>query len=299
MLWDTVSLAAQAKSIEIVTDLDENVSLVRGDSTRLQQAVWNLLSNAVKFTQNGGKVNVCLSAVSKEVRQPNYSDGIQSVAYAQIQVKDSGKGIDAKFLPYVFDYFRQAQSTKSRAEGGLGLGLAIVRRLIELHGGEVTAISPGLDKGATFTILLPILSTPNKSASTVNSIQHSDNLEGIEVLIVDDDDSSRELLVLILENKGAKTLATRSATEALAVIEQFEPDILVSDIGMPGMDGYELIEKVKQLSLTRSPMAIALSAYASESDRQKSLAAGFDVHINKPLDVNNFVQIVAQIANSA
>ena len=276
---DTVDLAAQAKSIQIVTHLDRNVGLVKGDPTRLQQVVWNLLSNAVKFTPNGGKVDVVLSSVN------------ESSSSAQIQIKDSGKGIASEFLPYVFDYFRQAESTKSRSEGGLGLGLAIVSRLVELHGGKVTASSPGLNMGATFTISLPILNNPEET-SAKKSPQASKNLLGRKVLIVDDDDDSRSLIQVVLETEGAEIVATKSATEALSLIEQFQPDILISDIGMPQINGYELIERIRQLPSDRggNVKAIAISGYASEQDRQKSLAVGFDCHLNKPISIEALMQ---------
>ena len=280
---DTVKLAAQAKSIQINTNLDENVDLVRGDSTRLQQVIWNLLTNAIKFTPNGGRVDIELTSVDGRVR---------------VQIKDTGKGIEPEFLPYVFDYFRQAENAKTRANGGLGLGLAIVCHLVELHGGTVSVTSPGLGLGATFSVYLPLLhANQDDLASTSNLPQTGTNLKGVKALIVDDDDSSRDLLIFILENEGVKTKGAASATEALDVIEQFQPDILVSDIGMPGMDGYELIQKIKQLPTIKKEnfTAIAFSAYASDSEQQKSLAAGFDRHINKPLDVNNFLQVIKKI----
>ena len=201
----TVSLAAQAKSIQIQTSL-EKTGLVEGDATRLQQIVWNLLSNAVKFTPNGGTVEVKLSFKQDK-----------PVSYAQIQVADSGKGITAEFLPCVFDYFRQAESTKSRSESGLGLGLAIVRRLVELHGEDITASSPGLGKGATFTVFLPIVACPLKTA-TQQSDERDNKLGDRKVLVVDDDDDSRNLICYVLKTKGAEVKAVRSAVEALSII---------------------------------------------------------------------------------
>lgn len=293
---ETISLAAQAKSIQINTDLDPEVALVQGDPTRLQQVIWNLLSNAVKFTPIGGRVEVRLASVDTAVQQENNPETKLSFPYAQIQISDTGKGIAPEFLPYVFDYFRQAESTKSRTEGGLGLGLAIVRRLVELHGGEVTVSSSGLGSGATFTITLPILDRQNQTAAE-NRDRHSANFDGVKILVVDDNDSSRELLVLILETEGAETKSVASATEALRVIEQFSPQILVSDIGMADMDGYELIQRIKALPSMANISAIAISGYASEPDRQKSLAAGFDLHLNKPIDVDAFIQTVTQLVN--
>ena len=293
---DTVELAAKAKSISIKTNLNENIGLVRGDSTRLQQVVWNLLTNAVKFSHNGGQIEIKLTSVDTPI-QPNNLQINLSSPYAQIQVIDWGKGIDSKFLPYVFDYFRQEKSTKNRSEGGLGLGLAIVRRLVELHGGEVTATSLGVGKGATFTISLPILHESTES-SLNKPHQHSRSLHNLKIQIVEDDEHSRDMLVLILEQEAAKVKVTTSAIEALSVIEEFQPDVLISDIGMPDMDGYEFIQKVRKLtSAVKNVKAIALSGYAADGDRQDSLVAGFDSHISKPLDIYGLVDAVIKLLN--
>ena len=221
---DTIRLAAQAKSIEIETDLEENIGSVRGDSRRLQQIVSNLLSNAIKFTPSGGKVHISLASVNREIQQSNYTEIANPlVPHARLQIKDTGKGIAPEFLPHVFDYFRQAEGGKSRAEGGLGLGLAIVHRLVELHAGEVKATSPGLGKGATFTVFLPLLGTTKESSAPENSlVPRFKNLAKFKILIVDDDDASRELLDFLLQDEGARVLATRSANQALAAIEQFQ-----------------------------------------------------------------------------
>lgn len=297
---DTVNLAAQAKSIQIESQLDQDIGLIQGDSTRLQQVVWNLVTNAVKFTPDGGKIEIRLTSVNLPKADQNpeaNTEGNLSFPYAQIQIIDSGRGIDPEFLPYVFDYFRQAESTKSRSKGGLGLGLAIVRRLVELHGGEVTAASEGLGQGATFTISLPILNSTDVK-DLRRSPNYSASLEGIKILIVDDDKNSRDLLSLVLEQESAEIEISTSAKEALETIEQFQPHILISDLGMPDMDGYELIKRVKELTLPQDFRAIAFSAYASERDSQNSLAAGFDLHINKPLDVNQLVKTIAQLVNA-
>ena len=295
---DTVRLAAQAKSIEIETDLEENIGSVRGDSRRLQQIVVNLLSNAIKFTPSGGKVTITLASVNREIQQSNYTEIANPVVpHARLQIKDTGKGIAPEFLPHVFDYFRQAEGGRSRTEGGLGLGLAIVHRLVELHAGEVQATSPGLGKGATFTIFLPLLGTTKESAPIQSVAPRFKNLAEIKILIVDDDDASRELLDFLLQDEGARVLATRSANRALAAIEQFQPDILISDIGMPTMNGYDLMKKVKEMPLFKEVRAIAISGYASDQDHQKSLASGFDLHIDKPLDVNNLIKIITQLVD--
>ena len=295
---DTVRFTAQAKSIEIETDLEENLGSVRGDSRRLQQIVGNLLSNAIKFTPSGGKVTISLTSVNRQIQQSNHLEIVnQPVPHVRLQVKDTGKGITPEFLPNVFDYFRQAESAKDRAEGGLGLGLAIVRRLVELHAGEVGATSPGLGKGATFTVFLPLQDTTKKLTSK-KSFSRFNNLAEVKILIVDDDDASRDLLDFLLQDEGAEVLATKSAPQALAVFEQFQPDILISDIGMPSMSGYDLIKEIKEIPVTKGIKAIAVSGYVGDSDRQQSLAAGFDLHLNKPLDVNNLIEVVAQLVNS-
>ena len=295
---DTIRLAAQAKSIEIETDLEENIGSIRGDSRRLQQIVGNLLSNAIKFTPSGGKVTISLISVNREIQQSHLEVANQPVPHARLQVKDTGKGITPEFLPHVFDYFRQAESSKSRTEGGLGLGLAIVRRLVELHAGEIKATSPGLGKGATFTVFLPLLDKPKELAPIQSNAPRFKNLTEIKILIVDDDDASRDLLDFLLQDEGAKVLATKSAVQALAAIEQFQPNLLISDIGMPTMNGYDLMKKVREIPTIKEIKAIAVSGYASDPDRQKSLAAGFDLHLNKPLDVNNLIQIVTQLVSN-
>ena len=291
---DTVELAAKAKSISIETNLNENIGLVRGDSTRLQQVIWNLLTNAVKFSHNGGKIEINLTLVDTPIQQNNSQTKLSS-PYAHIQIIDWGKGIEPQFLPYVFDYFRQEKSTKSRSEGGLGLGLAIVRRLVELHGGEVNAASSGVNEGATFTMSLPILRESIES-SFDKPYQDAKSLHNIRIQIVEDDEHSRDMLVLVLEQEAAKVKVTTSAIEALSVIEEFQPDILISDIGMPDIDGYEFIQKVRKLpSAAKNVKAIALSGYASDGDRQDSLAAGFDSHISKPLDIYSLIDAVIKL----
>ena len=294
---DTVELAAKAKSIQIETNLDENIGLVQGDSTRLQQVIWNLLTNAVKFSPKGGRVEIKLTSFNTPIQQNNLQTKL-SFPSAQIQVIDQGQGIKPEFLPYVFDYFRQEKSTKSRKEGGLGLGLAIVRRLVELHGGEVAATSQGKGKGATFTITLPILNQsaqPNSISKTSASLG---NLVNIKIQVVEDDDSSRDLLALLLKQESAQVKTSTSAIEALSTIEEFQPDILISDIGMPDMDGYEFIQQVRALpSAIKNVKAIALSGYAYEQDNHNSLTAGFNRHINKPLDIFTLIKIVTQLAN--
>ncbi len=304
--------AAEAKMIKIQFFFDSSAGPVWGDANRLQQVVWNLLSNAIKFTPSGGQVEVRLSVVSRQ--SPRTTDNGQQTTdkYAQIQVTDTGKGISPNFLPYVFERFRQENSSSTRSYGGLGLGLAIVRYLVELHGGTVRAFSQGEGLGATFTVQLPLfvgsrelgvgskdtanhspLPTPHSSLPTPHS-----PLNGLQVLIVDDEADARDLLVTILEQSGAQVTAAASAGEALDLLSHSKADVLVSDIAMPGVDGYALIRQVRALEAERGEYipAVALTAYARESDRISALEAGFQVHLAKPFDPDELINIVAKLA---
>jgi PAS domain S-box-containing protein len=289
---ETVRPAAQAKEISLQSVLDPAANPVAGDFDRLQQVVWNLLSNAIKFTPKQGRVMVRLERVNSHV---------------EITVTDSGKGINPEFVPYVFERFRQADSSSTRVYSGLGLGLAIVRQLLELHGGTVRAYSEGEGKGATFTIKLPLMPVHVKPYlgehvhPTVDLGVPFDNpptLNGVRVLIVDDEVDSRELLVAALEECEAQVFAVASASEALKAVSQFQPDVLVSDIGMPLEDGYSLICKVRQLSAEQGGEipAIALTAYARAEDRMKAIASGFQMHIPKPVEPAELVTVVASLA---
>ena len=276
---ETVQLAAQAKSIQIQTHLAPDVDLVQGDPTRLQQIIWNLLSNAIKFTPAGGCVEVRLAAIGTD---------------AQIQISDTGQGIAPQFLPYVFDYFRQADSATTRAFGGLGLGLAIVRQLVELHGGSVKADSPGEGQGATFTVTLPL--SAHREEPDAKEPTKQPNLKGDRILVVDDEADTRDLLVFVLEPVGMVVKTAASGAEALEAITSFQPQLLISDIGMPGMDGYELIRAVRALPPEQGRIpALSLSAFSADSDKQRSLEAGFNDHLTKPTDLERLVLIVAQI----
>ncbi|MEH2004227.1 hybrid sensor histidine kinase/response regulator [Nostoc sp.] len=268
---DTVSLAAQAKSVQLKTKFERNVGQVLGDPSRLQQVVWNLLSNALKFTPSGGQVEIALESVGTQ---------------AQIQVSDTGKGINPEFLPHVFDYFRQADNTTTRTFGGLGLGLAIVRQIVELHGGTVHAESEGDEKGATFTVLLPIRSVEPQISEDKVLPDSSPNLQGVNVLVVDDEVDTRDLIVFILEEYGASVRAFASASQALEAFALEKPDILLSDIGMPEMDGYMLIQQIRSLPPEQGGdiRAIALTAYAGETNQQQILEAGFQKHLTKPIE---------------
>ena len=285
---ETVQLAAQAKSIQIQTIFDPTWGQVMGDPSRLGQVVWNLLSNAVKFTPAGGRVEIRLIEVENQ---------------AQIQVSDTGKGISPEFLPYVFDYFRQADSTTTRAFGGLGLGLAIVRKVIEMHGGKVQAESLGEGLGSTFTVELPLLvrseQVTRQENESLDCEPESSLLSNTQVLVVDDEPDIRDLITFILQDYGVQVTAVSSAPEALEALSELVPDVLISDIGMPKTDGYMLMREVR----SRSPQqggnvpAIALTAYAGEMNQQQALAAGFQMHISKPVDPDVLLKAIVDLIN--
>ncbi|MGL5807660.1 MAG: ATP-binding response regulator, partial [Xenococcaceae cyanobacterium] len=254
---------------------------IRGDATRLQQIVWNLLSNAIKFTNNGGSVTVCLQQVGKKV---------------ELIVSNTGKGINSQFLPHVFEYFYQEDSSTTRQFGGLGLGLAIVKQLVELHGGEIRVESPGEGMGATFTVSLPVAEVKQPNNSESDRTETTLNLNGIKILVVDDEADSLELITFILNIYGANVTAATSAKEVLVLLDRIEPDLLISDIGMPEMDGLALMRQIRTLPPERGGEinAIALTAYASESDRQQALAAGYQQHLAKPINLDELVAVVAR-----
>ena len=294
---NTVRPAADAKNITIVTSFDAEAGPVLGDANRLQQVVWNLLSNAVKFTPKNGRIEVGLQRVNSQ---------------AEISVGDSGEGISSEFLPYVFDRFRQGDGKTTRLHSGLGLGLAIVRHLVELHGGTVNAHSDGPGRGATFKLRLPVLSINSVPGSKTAardltkargtdglSIECPPRLEGVRVLVVDDDSDTRQMLKAVLSECQAHVIIAASAAEAIEEIERRKPDVLVSDLGMPEQDGYELIKKVREMEsadhTARIP-ALALTAYAKAEDRVRALASGYQVHLSKPVEPAEFVLVVANLA---
>nr|WP_051470032.1 PAS domain S-box protein [Fischerella sp. PCC 9605] len=311
---ETVQLAAQAKSIQIQTVFDPNIGPVLGDSARLQQVIWNLLTNAVKFTESGGRVEVRLEVVMEQgaMGKGQGARGIGKIStsipnpqspianYAQITVSDTGKGIHPEFLPHVFEYFRQEDGATTRKFGGLGLGLAIVRHLVELHGGTVRADSPGEGQGATFTVCLPLLKDDKSTKDEDKSFLPTPDglpLTGVRVLVVDDEADTRELIAFILEEAGGSVIRAVSALEALQAIAQTKPDVLVSDIGMPDMDGYMLMRQIRAMSPEQNSqiLAIALTAYAGEMNYQQALAAGFQHHIAKPVDPDRLVQAITSL----
>ncbi|HEY9795910.1 MAG TPA: PAS domain S-box protein [Leptolyngbyaceae cyanobacterium] len=283
---ETVRLAAEAKSIQIYTRLESEVGVVSGDASRLQQVVWNLLSNAIKFTPQGGRVDIRLERIGSQ---------------AQITVRDTGKGIPTHFLPYVFDYFRQADATTTRKFGGLGLGLAIVRHLVELHGGAVQADSPGEGQGATFTVTLPLIACQPQTEQDSEQSELSFDLHGVEILVVDDDTDAREFVTFLLQQYGARVRAVSSARQALTALTQCVPDVLLSDIGMPDIDGYMLMQQVRTLPAEQGGQipAIALTAYAGEINYQQAIAAGFQSHVSKPVEPAELVAVVISLAKGS
>ncbi|HEY9858910.1 MAG TPA: PAS domain-containing protein [Candidatus Obscuribacterales bacterium] len=316
---ETMRLAAETKNIQIKTDLSASLPPVLGDVGRLQQIVLNLLSNAIKFTPDGGQVEVRLQQVEGRSQESGaesqkITNGLSlapTCSYAQITVTDTGKGITPDFLPYVFESFRQEDGRTTRKFGGLGLGLAIVRQLTELHGGTVRAQSLGEGAGATFTIRLPLMKTQSLGFGDANSTDMASNetllLQGIRVLVVDDEPDMRELIVTILEQAGAIAQMAASASEALAVLDQFQPMLLVSDIGMPETDGYELMRQIRNRASISSeqtpgfpqtvPKAIALTAYAMEQDQQQAFAAGFQRHLAKPIEPEVLIKAIVALMN--
>lgn len=306
---ETVRLAAQAKSIQINLSLDPTTGKVLGDSGRLQQIVWNLVSNAVKFTPEEGLIEVKLQQVDEDRSNgKNSSSSCLFIhSYAQIIVTDTGKGISPQFLPHVFEYFRQADSTTTRMFGGLGLGLAIVRHLVELHGGTVRADSPGEGQGATFTVQLPLLDNKQLAqggsepldSSPLSMIDYP--LAQVRVLLVDDEEDARDVVAFILQQAGASVITAKSAMEALETFSSSRVDVIISDIGMPKINGYMLIQQIRTIPPERGGQvpAIALTAYVGESDQQQAIAAGFQRHIPKPVEPQELVKAIVNLKKNS
>ncbi len=298
---DAVKPAAEARGVAIETQFDPGADHTSGDATRLQQVVWNLLSNAVKFTPSGGKVSVTLGRERSNLR---------------IQVADTGQGISADLIPYVFDRFRQADSSTRRKFGGLGLGLAIVKHIVEAHGGSVHAESPGEAKGSTLTVLLPIRALrvaedlqPGLPATDTAYSRREElearaaaeyklvRLDGMRVLVVDDEPDALNLLARVLEEAGATVMAASSASHALELLSKMRPEVLVSDLGMPDEDGFDLIRQVRSRGLhPRDLPAVALTAFVSKEDQRAALLAGFQVHVSKPIDPHDLTAVIASLA---
>jgi signal transduction histidine kinase/ActR/RegA family two-component response regulator len=288
---DSAGPAAGAKDIQLAVALGPLTRPVLGDADRLQQVIWNLLSNAIKFTPSGGRVEIRLR---------------ESPPHAVIEVADTGVGIRADFLPYVFDRFRQAESSHTRAHGGLGLGLSIVRNLMELHGGVVEVESLGEGRGATFSVKVPLAAElaqplPERRAGASHVWSSPDLLKDVRILVVEDEEDTRDLVVTALAQCGAEVEAAGSVPEALAAFDRARPDVLVSDIGFPVEDGYSLIRKVRARETGHGGQvpAAALTAYARAEDRREALEAGFDTHLAKPVDPAELIATVARLASLA
>jgi PAS domain S-box-containing protein len=289
---EVVRPAADAKSIRIETILDPSSGPVAGDPDRMQQIFWNLLSNAVKFTPKDGRIQVRLQLVNSHV---------------EVVVSDTGKGVDPNLLPYIFERFRQGDGSTTREHGGLGLGLAIVRHLVELHGGVVNAYSEGQGRGTEFILQLPIMVSARTSQSGEQRVHPSVDgklsggvpaLAGLRVLVVDDERDAREIISVILGEAGAEIATASGSREALDLVEQWKPDVLISDIGMPGESGYDLIRMVRALPADHGGQtpAIALTAYARTQDRLKILSTGFQMHVPKPIEPIELATVVASLA---
>jgi signal transduction histidine kinase/ActR/RegA family two-component response regulator len=288
---DAIRPTAETKGIEVKSNIDSGTSVVWGDPARLQQVMWNLLTNAVKFNSKGGSVEVRLQRVKSHV---------------QIVVSDTGQGISQEFLPFVFERFRQADGTITRAHGGLGLGLAIVRHLVELHGGTIYAESEGTGLGAAFTVDIPVravqdVGKPEQLHAAIEeaaAIEYSHKLENVRVLVVDDEAEARLVLTTIIERCGAEVMAVASTAEALEAFDSFKPEVLMSDIGIPGEDGYTLIRKVRALNPEQGGKipAVALTAYAGEEDRMRALLAGYQSHVAKPVNPAELIAVLTGLA---
>jgi PAS domain S-box-containing protein len=290
---DAVRPAAEAKGVRVQKVIDTGLISIPGDPVRLQQVIWNLLSNAIKFTPRGGRVQIRSERVN---------------SHLEIVVSDTGQGISPDFLPHVFDRFRQADQKASRQHGGMGLGLAIVRHLVELHGGNVSATSEGEGQGATFTVRLPIspIYQVDPSGARVHPAARdllppndtTERLDGLRILIVDDEPDTRDLLRQGLEYCGANVRLAGSAAEAVDAIVAEVPDIMISDIGMPGIDGYDLIRQIRELPADAGGKvaAVALTAYTRVEDRLQALRAGYDMHVPKPVELAELVAVAASVA---
>src|SRR5215213_1418130 len=282
---NVVQPAADAKGITLDYYAEPGLGAISADSARVHQIIWNLLSNAVKFTPHGGEISVFVDQDEKDAR---------------VTVKDSGQGIDLEFLPRVFDRFRQADSSTTRSFGGLGLGLAIVRHLVELHGGTVSAQSDGAGKGANFTVTFPLMADRTEPVTHAPEISFSDtySLDGLKVLLVDDEPEARQIISTVITRTGAEVRACQSAHEALAKLSEWKPDVILSDIAMPEEDGYSFIRQVRSLPPDKGgdTPAAALTAYARDVDRRQALAAGYQMHIAKPISASQLIIMITRLA---
>jgi CheY-like chemotaxis protein len=289
---DSVQLALDCKDLHLAVTLDPSARHTIGDANRLQQVVWNLLANAIKFTPSGGRI---------EVRVERAGDNLQ------MQVSDTGQGISSEFLPFIFDRFRQADGTTTRQHGGLGLGLAIVRHVVELHGGTITAQSEGAGKGATFIIKLPLAPSvvprvtkqgPQIMRAPLSDVAPLPSLDNVKVLLVDDDPDTLQILSVMLSESRAGVQRATSVAEALEVFEWYQPDVLVSDLAMPDEDGYSLIAKIKERETNsgKETPVIALTSYVRVEDRAQALSAGFSLFVPKPVQPEELINAIASLA---
>jgi len=285
---DVNTPAAAAKEITIETFFEDDLPAVYGDAERLQQVIWNLLSNAVKFTDAGGRIRLEAKREGANIR---------------LTVSDTGQGIAADFLPFVFDRFRQADASPSRRHGGLGLGLALVRQIIELHGGAAGIDSAGVQKGTSVWITLPAMKIGGEPHVPAPVPPEPVTLKGLQILIVDDENDARELMVAMLQEYGAVVRAVASSDAALTILadDALVPDVLVSDVGMPGMDGFALVRQIRRLPSDRARKlpAIAVTAYANPEDRVRALIAGYQNHIPKPVDANVLAIAIARLVSGS
>ncbi|HEX3579026.1 MAG TPA: ATP-binding protein [Thermoanaerobaculia bacterium] len=277
---EAVNATAEAKQITITLALPPTLGVMVADPTRIQQVIWNLLNNAVKFTPRGGKVEVSAR---------------RTASHVQISVTDSGEGVDPQFLPHIFEPFRQAESPQTRVHGGLGLGLSIVRYIAEAHGGTVSAESQGRGKGSTFTVTLPVHAVtgtgPVRNAFG-DTFMHRDRLRGIEIVLIDDEQESRKMVTAVLRAAGANLTAFDSAADALGAIDDHRPNIVLTDIAMPEMDGYAFTRTLRERGYGREMKIVALSAFPATGDR----GSGFDAYLTKPIDPFHLVDEIARIA---
>jgi signal transduction histidine kinase/CheY-like chemotaxis protein len=287
---ENVSPSAKAKNVQLVAPPQERPVFVMGDGGRMQQILWNLLLNAVKFTPAGGHVEVSLGEVG---------------GFAELTVRDTGQGIEPDFLPYVFDRFRQAEGGSRRRQGGLGLGLSIVKNLVEMHGGVITADSRGEGCGTVFTVMLPSLALEIDAAAggrnEEQGLQGSDaDISGCRILIVEDDRDSREMLAVLLNAHHAETMTAADAVDALDKLPSFRPDVLISDLGMPDVDGYDLIRRIRSMSPERGGRipAIALTGYAGPEEAKRVYSAGYDSHLPKPVDQEKLISTISSMCRA-
>ncbi|MDX2243697.1 MAG: response regulator [Leptolyngbyaceae cyanobacterium bins.302] len=303
---ESISPQVEAKALQLSVQLDSTLPRIEADPGRLRQIIWNLLTNAIKFTPEGGQIEVKLEQVRlgneewKMKHEDKNSMSDAQFSWVQLSVRDTGIGIEPEFLPHIFDHFRQADSSAARTHGGLGLGLAIVRQLVELHHGEISVYSDGCNQGSTFIVQLPVSTqageaiNPPSENPDITIERDSTPLKQMQVLLIEDHDDSREFVQRILEDAGATVITANCAEDALTLLNNTQPHVIVSDIAMPGEDGYQLIRQIRAFSAQEIP-AIALTAYVRPEDRREALNAGFHTHLAKPVNADELVGVIAQL----